>query len=111
MAVAAWPACAMGAAPPVSVPSTKVGSIPRYSATSQTSIHPAPSPGELADEQNPSTSVNDRPASLRAPCTHSAWIWKGCTPGALRRGDSYAPTIATSPLHPMHGPLGETTTP
>src|SRR5919198_179530 len=93
----------MGAAPPVSVPSANVGSIPRYSATSQMSIHPAPSPGELADVQKPSTSATVRPASSSAASTLSAWIWNGWTPGALRRGDSWAPTIATSPLQLVPG--------
>src|SRR5205823_10661586 len=66
--------------------------------SAQTSIQPAPSPGELADVQNPSTSASESPASSRAPRTHSAWIWNGWTPGAFLRGDSYAPTTAMSPL-------------
>src|SRR5262249_10167795 len=47
--------------------------------------------------QKPSTSPRSRPASASASATTSAWISNGCRPGALRRGDSHTPTIATSP--------------
>ena len=103
MASAAWPACVMNAAPPMSVESNQRGWMPRYSATSQIDICSPPSDGNDAAVANPSTSPSSRPASASAPRMHSAWIANGCTPGAFRRGDSYTPTIATSPLgNAMH---------
>jgi len=99
MAVAACATCASKAEPPMLVPSTKRGVIPRYSDSVTVGNWPGPGTPHMPAVSRPSTSLMAMPASFRASRATSAWACRtdiGVSALPSFSGRSATPTITAS---------------